>query len=77
MALIRISFNNNKAALLIPERFYDIFLQLLNTVNRDFEIAKVTEYKSDGMTDSDGKVWLPIEFFTVIVAEKIRERRRR
>jgi len=76
MALIRISFNEGKAALLIPEQFYDIFLKLLDTVKRDFEVARVTDCKAGEIVDADGKVWLPIEFFSVIVAEKIRERKK-
>jgi len=77
MALIRISFNSGKVALLIPERFYDVFLRLLNTAKRDFEVARITDFSADEATDADGKVWLPIEFFSVIIAEKIRERKRR
>jgi hypothetical protein len=77
MALIRISLNNGKIAILFPEQYYRIFQALLNAAERDFEVARVTDHTADGMTDADGKVWMPIEFFSVIVAEKIGERKRR
>jgi len=77
MSLIRISFNNGRAAIFVPDRFFDIFRQLLDTVKRDFEVAKVTEMKGNEMIDADGTIWLPFEFFTVIVAEKIREGKKR
>jgi hypothetical protein len=47
----------------------------LNTAKRNFEVARVTDHTADEITDADGKVWMPIEFFSVIVAEKIGERK--
>jgi hypothetical protein len=75
MALIRISLNNGKTAILFPEQYYELFQTLLNTAKRDFEVARVTDYTSDGITDADGKVWMAIEFFSVIVAKKTGERK--
>ena len=39
MALIRISLNNGKTAILFPEQYYRIFQALLNAAERDFEVS--------------------------------------
>jgi hypothetical protein len=44
MALIRISLNNGKTAILFPEQYYRIFQALLNAAERDFEVARVTDH---------------------------------
>jgi len=76
MSFIRISFNEGKSAIFVPDKFFHIFQKLLDTLKRDFDIARVTEMQSLEITDAEGTTWLPLEFFTVIVAEKIRDRRK-
>ena len=76
MALIRISLNNGETAILFPEQYYRIFQALLNTAKRECEVARIVENNPEEMIDADGKVWEATEFFSVIVAQKIRERKK-
>jgi len=76
MALIRISLNNGEIAILFPEQYYHIFQALLNTAKRECEVARIVENNPEEMIDADGKVWEATEFFSVIVAQKIRERKK-
>jgi hypothetical protein len=76
MALIRISLDNGKTAILFPEQYYRIFQALLNTAKRECEVARIVENNPGGMVDADGKVWEATEFFSVIIAQKIGEKKR-
>ena len=76
MALIRITLDNGKTAILFPEQYYRIFQALLNTVRRECEVARIVENNSEELIDADGKVWEATEFFSVIVAQKVGERKK-
>jgi hypothetical protein len=76
MALIRISLNNGKTAILFPEQYFRIFQALLNTAKRECEVARIVENNPEELIDADGKVWAATEFFSVIIAQKIGERKR-
>jgi hypothetical protein len=76
MALIRISLDNGETAILFPEQYFRIFQALMNTARRECEVAKIVENNPEELIDADGKVWEATEFFSVIVAQKIGERKR-
>jgi hypothetical protein len=76
MALIRITLDNGETAILFPEQYYRIFQVLLNTVRRGCEVARIVENNPEELIDADGKVWEATEFFSVIVAQKIGERKK-
>jgi hypothetical protein len=76
MALIRISLDDGRIAILFPEQYYNIFQALLNTAKRNCEVARVVDHNPEELVDADGKVWTATEFFSVIVAQKIGERKR-
>jgi len=76
LALIRISLGDDEIALLVPEQFYQQYvLKLLSTWKREFEVARITDHDARELTDMDGKVWAPVEFCTVIVAQRVHKRR--
>jgi hypothetical protein len=76
MALIRISLDDGKIAILFPEQYYRIFQALLNTAKRECEVSRIVENNPEELIDADGKVWTATEFFSVIVAQKIGEKKR-
>jgi hypothetical protein len=76
MALIRISLNNGETAILFPEQYFQIFQALLNTAKRECEVARIVENNPEELVDADGKIWEATEFFSVIVAQKIGEKKR-
>jgi hypothetical protein len=76
MALIRISLDDGKIAILFPEQYYNIFQALLNTAKRNYEVARIVDHNPEELVDADGKVWTATEFFSVIVAQKIGERKK-
>jgi hypothetical protein len=75
MALIRISLNNGKTSILFPEQYFHIFQALLNTAKRECEVARIVENNPEELIDADGKVWEATEFFSVIIAQKIGEKK--
>jgi hypothetical protein len=48
----------------------------LNTAKRECEVARIVENNPEELIDADGKVWAATEFFSVIIAQKIGERKR-
>jgi hypothetical protein len=48
----------------------------LNTAKRECEVARIVENNPEELIDADGKVWEATEFFSVIIAQKIGERKR-
>lgn len=77
MALIRISLGDNEIALLVPEQFYQQYvLKLLSTWKREFEVARITDHDAKELKDMDGRVWTPVGFYVVIVAQRVDHKRR-
>ena len=75
MALIRISLEDDGTALLVPEQFYQQYvLKLLSIWKREFEVARITDHDARELTDMDGKVWTPVGFYVVVVAQQIDHR---
>jgi len=77
LALIRISLGDDEAALLVPEQFYQQYvLRLLSTWKREFEVARITDHGAKELKDMDGRVWTPVGFYVVIVAQRVDHKRR-
>jgi hypothetical protein len=48
----------------------------LNTAKRECEVARIVENNPEELIDADGKVWEATEFFLVIIAQKIGEKKK-